>query len=98
MDQRQRKQQNIINQRKNIPSVRTDKEFQDFIEQSLNKRDGINRRINIGQTTEDTQNRIRDLYGKSASYIDIDSSGVVHAYDGTNHLLNLMTYTMLLIL
>jgi len=68
-----------------IPSVQTQEEFRNFIKQSLENRDGINRKVKIGEMTEDAKKRMKGKCGKSVSNIGIDNNGVVHAHEEKHH-------------
>ena len=63
-----------------IPSIQTREEFQNFIKHSLENREGINRKVKIGEITQDAKQRIEKIYGKSMSNIGIDNNGVIHAH------------------
>jgi len=68
-----------------VALIQTQEEFQNFIKQSLENRDGINRKIKIGETTKDARKRIKKIYGKSISNIGIDNNGIVHAHEEKHH-------------
>ncbi|WP_461255234.1 hypothetical protein [Treponema sp. R80B11-R83G3] len=69
-----------------IPSIQTREEFQNFINQSLENREGINRKVKIGEITEDAKLRIDKIYGKSMSSIGIDNNGIIHAHQRKHNL------------
>jgi hypothetical protein len=69
-----------------IPSVQTQEEFQDFIKQSLENRDGINRKVKIGEMTENARKRMKEICGKSVSNIGIDNDGIIHAHQDKHNL------------
>ena len=86
MDQGSRKKLNYLNQRKKIQKLSTKEELQDFINQSLNKKQDGNIRVNIGQTTDKAKKRIKKIYNNNVpNYIDIDKSGIIHTYEKVNH-------------
>jgi hypothetical protein len=68
-----------------IPLIKSQDEFIDFIQQSLANRENINRRVHIGQTTNETQKRIENICGKKILNINIDNNGIVHAHRKENH-------------
>ena len=68
-----------------IPLLATREEYQDFIKQSLEKKDKENKRVIIGKISEEARKRIEKICGKSISDIDIDNSGVTHAITKTEH-------------
>lgn len=62
--------------------IQSQEEYQIFINQSLINKDGINKKINIGETTEDTRTRL----GKNVRNIGIDNDAVIHAYNEKHNL------------
>jgi len=50
-----------------------------FIEETLKKRKNPYKRIKIGNISDETQKRIKDICGSEVSEIDIDNSGIIHA-------------------
>ena len=67
-----------------ITTVNTD-ELVEFIKESLENRDGINRRVMIGTINEDAQARIEAKCGKKVKDIDIDQSSIIHAITQLHH-------------
>lgn len=82
--QKKLKELNCLNQRKEIPSLSTE-EYKRFINESRRNSNSENKHVNIGKMTEEAKERMRCVYGKSVSNIDIDNNGIVHAYDKMEH-------------
>jgi len=58
-----------------IPEIKSQDEYESFIKYSLNSKGEKNRKIKIGETTENTKTRIK----KNISNIGIDNHGIIHA-------------------
>ena len=87
MNERQKRlnELNRINERRKIPIIHSEKEYQDFIDKSLAERSEDTQRVNIGKTTIEARKHIEDVYGKSVSNIDIDNTGIIHTFDKKEH-------------
>ena len=68
-----------------IPFLTTREEFQDFIKQSLEKKDKENKRVIIGKINEGAKKRMEKICGSVISNINIDNNGVIHALKKKNH-------------
>ena len=66
------------------PTVDVD-ELAEFIEESLENRETVTKRVMIGTINEDAQKRIKTKCGEKANEIDIDNNGVVHALTQLHH-------------
>ena len=66
------------------PTVDVD-ELVEFIEESLENREAITKRVMIGTINENAQKRIEAKCGEKANEIDIDNNGVVHALTQLHH-------------
>jgi len=58
-----------------IPVIKSLEEYENFIKHSLNSKGDKNKKIKIGETTENTKTRIK----KNVSNIGIDNHGIIHS-------------------
>lgn len=65
-----------------IPEIQSQDEYMDFINQSLANRGEKNKKIKIGETTENSRKNI----GKDVTNIGIDNHGIIHAHKKKHNL------------